>query len=693
MTDLSFFELLAYFPAGFASVFSPDVFGWMLLGIFIGFFIGLLPGLGGPAALALIIPFTYQLDPFGAFGLLLGLISVAMTAGDITAILFGIPGVPESAATIIDGHALAKRGQAGRALGASLSASLIGAVFGALMLAVAVVIMRPLVLSIGYAEFFMLSLAGISFLASLSSVAVFKGLAIGAFGIALSMIGLDPVTSVERYTFDSLFLWDGIGFVPAVLGLFAIPELIDMAQGKTRINPASAGKISNAFEGVKDTFRNIWLVLRCSAISTYIGIIPGMGASIAQWVAYGHAVQTARDREGVGKGAVEGIIGPGAANNATMSGGLIPTIGFGVPGSPQNAILLGAFIIHGLVPGPAMLRPEAAGGHLTLTFAMVAMIITSNVIVVFGSLMFLNHIAKIAYIRSHLLIPFIIALLFVGSFAAKFSLYDLAVTLLFGLLGWAMERLDWPRPPLILGLVLGALIENNLFLAISSDGYSWMLRPSVVVIFTLILGSIGYPFYKRSRRIRQRGSAQPQFEANTESKPGSPGEEVGNLTLAIAILAVFAYAIAASYGWPFQSRLIPISVSIVGGCFVLIQAATHLRRMFIVRREILDLTAIMPKFEAGARAGVFIWSVLLGSLGLIHLLGFIGAIPIILFTYLKFRGSLSLWWTLVVVGIACFTMYYLFINAVKMPVPVGALVEFIIQRAPELSPYLSWMGV
>ncbi|TFH42171.1 MAG: hypothetical protein E4H01_13870, partial [Lysobacterales bacterium] len=180
MTDLSLFELLAYLPAGFASVFAPDVFAWMLLGIFIGFFVGLLPGLGGPAALALIIPFTFQLDPFPAFGLLLGLISVAMTAGDITAILFGIPGVPESAATVIDGHALAKRGQAGRALGASLSASLIGAVFGALTLAVAVVIMRPLVLSIGYAEFFMLSLAGISFLASLSSVAVFKGLAVGA---------------------------------------------------------------------------------------------------------------------------------------------------------------------------------------------------------------------------------------------------------------------------------------------------------------------------------------------------------------------------------------------------------------------------------------------------------------------------------------------------------------------------------
>ena len=156
---------------------------------------------------------------------------------------------------------------------------------------------------------------------------------------------------------------------------------------------------------------------------------------------------------------------------------------------------------------------------------------------------------------------------------------------------------------------------------------------------------------------------------------------------------MFSYAIAASYGWPFQSRLIPVSVSIVGGCFVLIQAATHLRQMFILRQEASGLTSIIPQFEAGARAGVFIWSVLLASLGLIHLLGFIGAIPVILFSYLKFRGSLSLLWTLVVLGIACFTMYYLFIDAVKMPVPAGALVEFIILRAPELSPYLSWMGV
>ena len=248
---------------------------------------------------------------------------------------------------------MAKKGEAGRALGASLMSSLVGAVFGAFALALAIPIVRPLVLAIGSPEFFMLALLGVTFLASLSGTAVIRGLTAAALGLMLATVGLDPISGIERFTFDSLYLWDGIKLVPVTLGLFAIPEIIDLSVKGSSISEEKVETLGGVMEGVKDTFRHWGLVLRCSAIGTYIGIIPGMGGAVSQWVAYAHAVQTAPDKERFGKGAVEGVLGPGAANNSNLGGALVPTIAFGVPGSVTMAILLGAFIIQGLVPGPA----------------------------------------------------------------------------------------------------------------------------------------------------------------------------------------------------------------------------------------------------------------------------------------------------------------------------------------------------
>lgn len=694
MVDLSFLELLSYIPAGFLKVLTPGVLVWLLAGVMMGFFIGLLPGLGSPVALAILIPFTFNMEPFPAFALLLGVISVAMTAGDITAVLFGIPGDPGNAATLIDGHAMAKNGEAGRALGAVLSASVVGAVLGALFLALAMVIVRPLVLSIGYAEMFMLSLAGITFLASLSSDAVFKGLAMGAMGILLSMIGLDPITAVERFTFGNLFLWDGIGFVPVILGVFAIPELIAMAEGRTDLGTTSARqRTKGALTGIRDTMRHIGLIFRCSALSTYIGMIPGMGASIAQWVAYGHAAQTARESDNVGRGGIRGILGPASANNATLSGGLIPTIAFGVPGTPQLAILLGAFIVHGLVPGPSMLAPEENGGHLTLTFAMVAMIIISNIVVVLASFVFLNQVAKVAYLRAHLLIPFVVVLVFVGAFATKYSLYSLVVTLLFGLLGWIMARLNWSRPALVLGVVLGPLIENSLFLSVSADGYAWMTRPSVLVIFALILSSAAYPFYKKYRQEAQQRVTAPQ--PSERPPPASPGLEWGNLALALVMILVFAYALVESRSWPLQSRLIPALISGVGIVFALVQAGFHTRALIRLRQHdgVRIVAALFPHVGSGARAGAFMWMVLVVVLGLIYLLGFVVALPIFLFVYLNRVARLRVRTAIGVVSIGCAAMYLIFFEVAKMPFPMGAIIEFTIERAPALGPYLGWTGV
>lgn len=470
----------------------------MLIGVFIGFWVGILPGLGGAVTLALMLPFIYTMKPVEAFAFLLGMQAVCGTTGDITSILFGVPGEATTAATIVDGHPMAKKGEAGRALGAALMASLVGAIFGALVLALSIPVVRPLVLSFGSPELFMLIVLGITFVASLSGASLLKGLIAAGLGFMLSLVGLDQQTSIQRYTFGQLYLWEGIGLVPVTVGIFAFPEIIDMAVRGTAIAGREVGKLGGVMEGVKDTFRHWGLVLRCSALGTLIGFIPGLGGSVAQWVAYAHSVQSSPDKERFGKGAVEGVLGTGAANNSKDGGALIPTIAFGVPGSLAMAILLGAFLIQGLVPGPSMLTT-----HLGLTFSMMWVLVLSNIITVGVCFLFLEQLARLTQIRVGLLIPFILLLVYLGAFTATNNFADLVVTLVFGALGVVMVHLDWPRPPLILGLVLGRLAEKYLYLSTTRYGAEWLGRPIVLVIFLLTLVGIFYPIFQEWRQKRQ----------------------------------------------------------------------------------------------------------------------------------------------------------------------------------------------
>ncbi len=473
----------------------------MLLGMALGFVVGLLPGLGGPTTLALMLPFVFKMTPIEAFAFLLGMLAVTATTGDITSILFGIPGEPTTAATIVDGHAMAKNGEAGRALGAAMMSSLVGALFGAFVLGLAIPVVRPLVLTLGSPEFFMLAVLGITFVASLSGEALIKGLLAGGLGLWLATIGLDPVTGIQRYTFGQLFLWDGIGLVPVTIGFYAIPELIEMATAGVSIAKLDVGRVGGVWEGVRDTFRHWFLVIRCSALGTAISIIPGLGAATTQWLAYAHAVQSSPGRARFGKGAVEGVLGPGAANNSSLGGSLVTTVAFGVPASVATAILMGAFIVQGLVPGPAMLTP-APKGHLAVTLAMVWTIVISNIITVAVCLAFMGPLARITRIRSTLLVPFILVLIYVGAFAEKNVFEDLGVVLVFGALGWLMAKLDWPRPPLLLGLVLGPLAENRLFLSTDNYGAAWLLRPGVLIIAVVLAAGLIVPVVRRRRSRR-----------------------------------------------------------------------------------------------------------------------------------------------------------------------------------------------
>jgi putative tricarboxylic transport membrane protein len=488
---------------GLVLVLQWKALAFMLLGILLGFWVGLLPGLGGATTLALMLPFIYTMQPVEAFAFLLGMHSVTATTGDITSVLFGVPGEAASAATILDGHAMAKKGEAGRALGAALASSLVGALVGAFALAAAIPIVRPLVLTFGSPELFMLAVVGLAFIAALSSQGgrgMLRGFLAGALGLFLATIGQDPQAGVARYALGTLYLWQGLDLVPVLVGLFAIPEIIDLVVRGTSIAGAlPAGKLSRgALEGVKDTFRHFWLTIRCSLIGTFIGIMPGMGGAVAQWMAYGHATQSARtaeERKGFGQGDVRGVLGPGAANNSKEGGSLIPTIAFGVPGSTAMAILLGGFFLLGLVPGPDMLSK-----HLPVTFSMVWTIVIANVITVIACFALLNRLAQLTTVRGSLLIPVILVLVFIGSYTSNNHYGDLVVTLLFGGLGYLMVLAGWPRAPFVLGLVLGKIAENYLYISTARYGAEWLTRPVVLVLIAIAVAVILYPLFQARRR-------------------------------------------------------------------------------------------------------------------------------------------------------------------------------------------------
>ena len=662
-----------------------QAFFFMLVGIFIGFWVGILPGLGGAATLALMLPFIYKMDPTTAFAFLLGSNAVTATTGDITSILFGVPGEGTTASTIVDGHPMAKKGEAGRALGAALMSSLVGAIFGAFVLALAIPIAAPLVLSIGSPEFFMLALLGITFVGSLSGGNLVKGLMAGGLGLLISTIGLDPIRGIPRFTFEgilgqgpSIFLWDGIDLVAVTIGLFAIPEIIDLAvQGKS-IAREQVGKLGGVMEGVKDTFRHWWLVLKCSALGAYVGILPGVGGGTAQWVAYAYAVQSSPNKERFGKGAVEGVLGPGAANNSTKGGDLITTVAFGIPSSVSTAILFGAFLIQGIVPGPDMLNPAK---HLTLTFSFVWIIIVSNIITVAVCFLFLNQLAKITNIRGALLIPLLLVLIYLGGFTSKNSFGDMIIVLIFGALGWLMVQFDWQRPPLLVGLVLGTITERNFWISTRAYGAAWLLHPGVLIIAVLIVGAIAYSI-REVLRERNRSSATGAAPA-PEPAMAMLTSPVYRPLFALFFVGLFVYVLRETYFEirPMEERaaLFPM---VIGMPTLALALLAFGQELFNTLRGATggtnppEITSSLEPAVVRSRA-VSIVAWILGFFLAIWLLGFVVAVPVASFLYFRFAGG-EKWAISILLSVAAWACFYgLFDYLLHLPFPEGQLFQLV----------------
>ena len=666
------FEMFSALLAGLYQVFTWSTFSLMCVGIVVGFIVGILPGLGGPTAMALMLPFIFKMSAVEAFAFLLGMTAVTATTGDITSVLFGVPGEPTTASTIVDGHAMAKKGEAGRALGAVLMSSLVGAIFAAFALAAAIPVIRPLVLTFGSPEFFMMALLGITFVASLSGESQLKGIVSGGLGLMLATIGLDPISGIQRYTFGQLFLWDGIGLVPVTIGFYAIPETIELAVLGTSIAQQEVGQLGGVMQGVKDTFRHWWLVIRCSALGTFTAIIPGMGAATTQWLAYAHAVQSSPDKERFGKGAVEGVLGPGAANNSTLGGSLITTIAFGVPASVIMAILLGAFIIQGIVPGPDMLLPPPKG-KLDLTFSFVWVIIISNIITVAACFLFLKPLAKVTQIRGSLIIPCILLLIYLGAFAEKNAFEDMIVVLFFGALGWILEKLEWPRPPVLLGLVLGPLAENRLFLSTDNYGLAWLWRPGVLIIFALSLAGILYPILKERRQGRERQGAAARDGATVRS-PGKLHLRFNRAVLfSFAIVAVIALALWQSRNFGFRAGLFPWAIGFPVLALALVQLGSDLLGYGGGRAHghIVETgPEIAPQMTYRRTLRIIGWT--FGFFVAIWLLGFSVAVPLTMALYLK--AAREKWLITVTMALISWLFFYgLFDYALHVPFPEGQL--------------------
>jgi putative tricarboxylic transport membrane protein len=662
-----------------------QAFFFMLVGIFIGFWVGILPGLGGAATLALMLPFIYKMDPTTAFAFLLGSNAVTATTGDITSILFGVPGEGTTASTIVDGHPMAKKGEAGRALGAALMSSLVGAIFGAFVLAAAIPIAAPLVLSIGSPEFFMLALLAITFVGSLSGGNIVKGLMAGGLGLMISTIGLDPIRGVPRFTFEgilglgpSIFLWDGIALVAVTIGLFAIPEIIDLAIKGTSIAREKAEKLGGVMEGVKDTFRHWWLVLKCSAIGAYVGILPGVGGGTAQWVAYAYAVQSSPNKERFGKGAVEGVLGPGAANNSTRGGDLITTVAFGIPSSVSTAILFGAFLIQGIVPGPDMVDPAK---HLTLTFSFVWIIIVANIITVAACFLFLKQLAKITNIRGSLLIPFLLLLIYLGGFTVKNSFGDMIMVLIFGALGWLMVQFDWQRPPLLVGLVLGTITERNFWISTRAYGFDWLTHPGVLIIAFLIVGAI---VYSVRQVLRERKQSPPTVaEAAVEPDTAMLTSPVYRPIFALFFVGLFIYVLRETFFEirPMEERaaLFPISLGIP--CLALALWAFGQELFYVLRRPTSAAnpgeTALALEPAVVRRRAVSIVAWILGFFLAIWLLGFVIAVPVASFLYFRFAGG-EKWPISILLSLTAGAVFYgLFDYFLHLPFPEGTLLTWL----------------
>ncbi len=612
--------MLEVIGSALGSVLSATHLLYMLVGVAVGLVVGILPGLGGIAGMSILLPFVYGMDTVSALALLIGLLAVTPTGDTFTSILMGIPGGASSQATILDGFPMAKRGEAARALSASFFSSMIGGLFGALVLTGFIVVARPVILAFSSAELFMLTVLGLGMVGALSGSSLTKGLLSCALGLLMGMVGAAPTTGEWRLVLGVEYLVDGLPIVVVALGIFAIPEIIDLLRRNTAIaEVATLGR--GWLKGIRDTIREWGVVLRCSAIGCLIGAMPGLGGAVGNWMAYGHAVQTAKDKSEFGKGDVRGVLAPESANNAGAGGDLIPTLLFGIPGSGATAIFLGGLVLLGIQPGITLVETR-----LDLVYTIIWTLAIANVVGA-GACWFISPaVARLTTLPYVYIAPFMLMIVFFAAYQTTSAWGDILSLLAIGVLGLFMRRFGWPRPPLLIGFVLAEGAENYLYQAMQFHGWAWLARPGVLIIGAITVASM-WAGARYGRAVIDEGGSSGKVH---DTRP--------QLAFALFVVAAFGYAVWDLLRWSFLAKAFPLGVAVValaGALFVVAAIARGARES----RVIFD-TEVQPAPGVAPMSHYFLW--LAGLLVASALFGFVIGLALFFATFLHFKARAPL---------------------------------------------------
>jgi TctA family transporter len=553
-------------------------------------------------------------------------------------VLFGIPGGAGSQATVLDGYQMGRRGEARRALGASFMAGMLGSLIGTLTLALAVPVAKPLVNLLASPELFVVVLWGLSMISLLAGRRPIRGLIAAAAGLLISSIGMQPQTGLMRFVFfDSAYLMDGLPISVMALALFGIPAALDMALTKLGVEQAPAPLTGNLWDGVKDTLSEWWLVIRCSFLGVWVGIVPGIGAQTVDWLAYGHAAQSCKGaNKTFGKGDVRGVIAPESANDAKDGGDLLTTLLLGFPQGVTTALFIAALLAMGFVPGPDMVSK-----NLDVIFSVVWILGFAGILGSLVGFALANPLARVAQVRYSIMVPVILIFILMGALSATREALDLLIVVLFGALGCFMKRFGYPRPPFILGMILGTLLEKYLYISTASYGYKWLARPGVIVLFLLTGGSLVWTLLGNRAR-------KPAADVDVRTSPPRKFEFQPAGLLTLLFLLSFSGAIVQGWDWPFMGKIMPVYVvALPGLVLAIVQMVRDLTASETTRAE-SDRGVEMDEVHRGGldigveirrTASFFAWYI--GAAIAIWLLGIVIALPLFAFLYSLVEGRES----------------------------------------------------
>jgi len=628
-------------------------------GMLVGMIFGMLPGLGGVAAVSILLPFVYYLDDYSGLAMLLGAVSVVYTSDTITSVLLGAPGSPASAPTAIEGHALAKQGHAAQALGVGFLASMVGGLMGALILLFAIPVAGPIVLMLGTPELFMLALVGLYFASSMIGKDLAKGLAAACVGLFLGVVGPAQAAADFRYTFGQVYLLDGFSLTIVALGLFGVAEVISMlaagggiAQGRITV--------SHWGEGFREFWVNRYLVLRASLIGVFGGFVPAVGASASTWVAYGHAIRSTKDKSRFGRGEIRGIAASEGANNATVISDLVPTLLFSVPGGPAAAIFLGALFSFGYYPGPRMITQNP-----DLMFLIVWSVALTSVVGALLCFAITPMLARLTRIPFALIAAPLILIMIIGAYQATSTMGDIFMLLSLGAVGWLMKHANWPRAPALVGFVLASPMEQYFWLTNQLHGWSWLLRPGVMIIASIILVPLAIKVFRWIwMRSRSADPLVAEDEVDTvsiepDNTAPAPSKTI-ELFMALLASVVFAYALWAMQEFNETSRAMPLLAVLPGLPLAL----------WLLFRAVRNY---QPPFERDYSEVVIIL-VLIGYAFAVWAVGL--SIPTIalIFWMLLVKARMRLW-SAVAYGAVIFLLTHWLFSTLRGDAPEGALLK------------------